>query len=78
MRPIVNGLEAEYGERIDFRRYNIVSEEGQAWASQYSLRGHPAYVLVDSAGQERWRYVGVVPQEVMEAELAAALASEGD
>jgi hypothetical protein len=78
MRPIVNGLEAEYGDRIDFRRHNIVSEEGQAWADQYSLRGHPAYVLVNSAGQERWRYVGVVPQGVMEAELAAALESQGN
>ena len=73
MRPIVNGLEQEYGDRIDFRRYNIVTEEGSAWATQYSLRGHPAFLLVDEKGQERWRYVGVVPREVVEAVLRAVL-----
>ncbi|HEX6383251.1 MAG TPA: thioredoxin family protein [Anaerolineae bacterium] len=76
MRPIVNGLEQEYGDQIDFRRHNIVTEEGQAWARQYQLRGHPAYVLVDRKGQERWRYVGVVAEETMAAALAAVLAEE--
>lgn len=78
MRPVVNGLEEKYGQQIDFGRYNIVSEQGQAWAREYGLRGHPAYVLVDRAGRERWRYVGVVAQEAMEAELEAVLASGGD
>lgn len=78
MRPVVNGLEEKYGEQIDFRRYNIVSKEGQAWANEYGLRGHPAYVLLDRAGHERWRYVGVASPEVMEAELAAVLGSKGD
>lgn len=73
MRPIVNGLEAEYGDRIDFRRYNIITDEGNAWATAYRLRGHPAFVLVDERGQEQWRYVGVVPEEIMEGALTAVL-----
>lgn len=75
MRPIVNGLEAKYGSEIDFRQHNIITDEGHAWAEQYDLRGHPAFVLVNSQGQEQWRYVGVVPEETMEAALMTALAS---
>ncbi len=71
MRPVVNGLEAVYGEQVDFRRYNIDSAEGEAWASAYQLRGHPAFLLLDAQGQERWRYVGVIAQESIAAELAA-------
>ncbi len=73
MRPIVNGLEGEYGDRIDFRRYNIITDEGNAWATEYGLRGHPAFLLVNEQGQEQWRYVGVVPEETMETALMAAL-----
>jgi hypothetical protein len=73
MRPIVDGLEQGYDDRVDFRRYNIASEDGEAWASQYSLRGHPAFLLLDSRGQESWRYLGVIPREAIETELKAVL-----
>jgi len=73
MRPVVNGLEEKYGDRIDFRRYNIASAEGEAWASQHNLRGHPAFLLLDAQGEEHWRYIGVVAREVMDAELRAVL-----
>jgi len=73
MRPIVDGLEQDYNDRIEFRRYNIDSKAGEAWASQYSLRGHPAFLLLDSQGQESWRYLGVIPRETIEPELQAVL-----
>lgn len=73
MRPIVNGLEGEYGDRIDFRRHNIIADEGNAWATEYGLRGHPAFLLVDEQGQEQWRRVGIVPEEIMEEALTAVL-----
>lgn len=73
MKPVVNGLEEVYGDRIAFQRYNIASPEGEAWASQYALRGHPAFLLIDDQGEESWRYVGVVAQARMEAELNALL-----
>jgi hypothetical protein len=73
MRPIVDGLEQDYDDRVDFRRYNIASEDGEAWASRYSLRGHPAFLLLDSQGQESWRYLGVIPREAIETELKTVL-----
>ena len=76
MRPVVNGLDERYGNRIDFRRYNITSEAGEAWATSYNVRGHPAMLLVDEQGQERWRYVGVISEEAVAVELTAVLTQE--
>lgn len=76
MRPIVNGLRQEYGDRIEFRVHNIVTEEGEAWATEYALRGHPAFLLLDKQGQEQWRYVGVVPEEVIEDAITDTLSTE--
>lgn len=73
MRPVVNGLRETYGDEIEFRYFNIASQEGRAWAEQYSLRGHPAYVLLDADGEESWRALGVLPRETIEAELQAVL-----
>lgn len=73
MRPVVNGLAETYGGEVEFRSYNIVSEEGQAWANQYNLLGHPAYVLLDARGEERWQSVGVIPRATIEAEIRAVL-----
>ena len=69
----MNGLAQTYGDRIDFRSYNIATEEGQAWAKQYNLQGHPAYVLLDHEGEPRWKGVGVLPKATIEAELLAVL-----
>jgi len=73
MRPVVNGLAQTYGDRIEFRSYNIATEEGQAWAKQYNLQGHPAYVLLDREGEPRWKGIGVLPKATIEAELLAVL-----
>lgn len=73
MRPVVNGLAESYGDEVEFWSFNIASDEGQAWASHYNLRGHPAYLLLDAQGEERWRAVGVFPREMIEAELKTVL-----
>jgi len=73
MRPVVNGLAQTYGDRIEFRSYNIATEVGQAWAEQYNLQGHPAYVLLDREGEQYWQGVGVLPKVTIESELLAVL-----
>lgn len=73
MRPVVNGLAESYGNEVEFWGFNIASEEGQAWARHYNLLGHPAYLLLDARGEERWRAVGVIPSEMIEVELKTVL-----
>ena len=72
MMPIVDGLEADYGERITFRRLNAAAD-GQALFQRYNLRGHPAYVILDAQGNVIWRRVGSVPREVLEQGIRQAL-----
>ncbi len=70
MTPIVNGLEAEYGERIIFVKLDANTPEGRQAMQAYQLRGHPAIVLFDSAGDVAWQSLGLQGRE----EVAAAIA----
>lgn len=71
--PDVNGLAQSYADQIAFRSYNIASAEGRAWAEQFNLRGHPAYLLLDACGKERWRALGVIPKDTIEVEIRSVL-----
>lgn len=63
MQPIVDGLEAEYGDRIEFRKINAISEEGAVVYDFYGLRGHPAYLLLDPSGEVLWQGLGEQPKD---------------
>ncbi len=62
MKPIVNGLEQEFGDRIAIRRVNADKENGPAIVRAYNILGHPTILFIDGAGQEVQRFVG--PQSV--------------
>lgn len=58
MQPIVNGLEEEYSDSVAFRYLNA-NTDGVAAFDQLGLRGHPAFVIFSSDGQEVSRLVGL-------------------
>jgi hypothetical protein len=72
MRPIVDGLQGEYGKRMTFRALDV-NGAGKALFQQFRLRGHPAYVVLDARGQVVWQSVGQVAREVLEAAIQRAL-----
>lgn len=74
MTPIVNGLQTEYGDRVVFRHFNVTTPEGARMQVRYGLRGHPAFVLVDSRGQVSWQVVGQVSKQELRTRLEALLA----
>lgn len=74
MTPIVNGLQAEYADRVVFEQRNVATPEGARLQERYGLRGHPAYVLVDSRGQVSWQGVGQVPESELRMRIQALLA----
>jgi hypothetical protein len=49
-RPVVDRLEAEFGARVDFIRYNIDATASQAAMRQYRFRAQPQIVIVDVEG----------------------------
>jgi len=56
MQPIVNGLEDEYGNEIEFVKINIDDPNSAAAKQEYGFRYQPYFVLVDAEGEvlESW------------------------
>ena len=63
MAPIVDGLEADYGDRVAFQRLNADEDDGRAAAQTYRVRGHPAIVVVNARGDVVWARLGVQPRD---------------
>lgn len=76
MAPIVDGLEADYGDQIAFQHLNVDEDEGKAVADTFRVRGHPAIVVVDTSGRVVWSRVGVQPRADVAEVLESMLVSE--
>jgi hypothetical protein len=46
--PIVNGLEKEYGDRIEFVRVNILLSGSRPLMERYAFSSSPEFYLVDA------------------------------
>jgi thioredoxin-related protein len=73
MRPIVHGLEAEYGNCIDFVYLDIDDSANQDAMRQYKFQAQPLLILLDGNGKELWRKFGRISREQLEAELKSAM-----
>lgn len=49
-RPVVDRLEAEFGRRVQFMRYNIDDPASDAAKRDYRFRAQPQIVITDAAG----------------------------
>ena len=76
MAPIVDGLEADYGDRVAFQRLNVDEDEGRVAAQTYRVRGHPAIVVLNPQGDVVWARLGVQPRDLVAGALESVLASE--
>ena len=63
MQPIVDGLEQDYGNKLAFDKLDANAEPGRTLLREYSLRGHPSYVIVDPDGKRLWSASGVLTEE---------------
>ena len=75
MKPIVDGLELDYRDRVSFRRLDAAND-GRAAFTAFGLRGHPAFVIIDTAGEVLWKSVGEQPGKRLEAGIRQALGKE--
>jgi len=73
MHPIVDGLENQYQESVEFVRINASTTEGLEIFDTYSLLGHPSYLILDDTGKVLWQSVGEQPVENIEGVLNKAL-----
>jgi len=73
MQPIVNGIENDYQEDIEFRRIDAESSEGFKIFDGFSLRMHPSYLLINPEGQILWQGLGERPGEEIREQLESFL-----
>ena len=73
MQPIVNGLETEYRESVEFTQINASTTEGLEIFNAYSLFGHPSYLILDDTGKVLWQSVGEQPAEDIQSALETVL-----
>lgn len=65
IKPLVDSLEQELGERILFIRLNIQEPVGRELAPVYGFEFTPTFIFFDAQGNELWRSVGELdPQKV--------------
>ena len=58
MKPIVDGIEAQYKNRLVVIRLDIQSETGRTLAPFYGFQYTPTFILFDAQGKELWRTIG--------------------
>ena len=58
MKPVVDELENELGDRILFIRLNIQEDVGRELAPVYGFEYTPTFIYFDGQGNELWRQVG--------------------
>ncbi len=67
LAPIVEALEEDYKDRVEFRRINV--DDDQELAAAFGVESIPTLVYLNSEGQEVNRTVGLVDVTVIEKDL---------
>ena len=67
----MNGLEAEYGEKIQFYRLDANNPDNQPIQNELNLRGHPSVAILDQNGNVVQQFFGVQPAEAIIPHLEA-------
>ncbi len=70
MKPLVEGLEKEYGEEIEFRKFNVESDQaGVQLANELGVQYVPTFLFVNTNGVISKQVVGSQTDEQMRALL---------
>lgn len=63
MQPIMEDIEKEYDDQVDVVFYDVWTEAGKPYATQYKISAIPTQVFLDKDGKEYARHVGFFPKE---------------
>lgn len=58
MTPIVNRLEEEFEDQVTVLQLDVGQQANAELQSQYDLRGHPSFVVLDGDGLVVQRFLG--------------------
>lgn len=60
-RPIVDGLQSQYSNRVRIVRVDIMTDAGRAIGARYGFQFTPFFVGLDAKGQMIWQQTGRAP-----------------
>jgi thiol-disulfide isomerase/thioredoxin len=73
--PVVDALEAEWGDDVQVVQLNINDESARELAATLDFRFTPTFILYTPSGEEVWRQVGGIDPDVVRAEVERLMAS---
>lgn len=72
MKPLVQGLQQQYGDKIEFRLYNVESDQaGVELANKIGVQYVPTFLFVNSDGVISKQVVGTQTEAQMKAMIDA-------
>lgn len=74
MKPVVNRLSEEFGDRVEFKAVNIVESGARELMNKYNFIGQPQFVVVASGGEIVASRNGIQTYDRLKADIEAALA----
>jgi len=63
MQPVMADIEKEYGDSVKVIFYDVWSQAGKPYATQYKIQAIPTQVFLDKNGKEFFRHLGFFPKE---------------
>ena len=71
MMPIVDGLNEEFEGQVSVLRLDAAQPTNAKLQTEYSLRGHPAFAVLDSEGRVTQRLFGPQTEGVLRQSMEA-------
>jgi thiol:disulfide interchange protein len=72
MRPVVDGLQREYGERVAFAGVDYYNPSNRELSARYKVFGHPTFVVLNPEGEVVSQFTGFVEESELDAALQRA------
>ncbi len=69
MKPILDGIEEEYGGDFKVVRINNATAEGKKIAREHGILGQPTLLFFDKTGRETRRLMGFQSSQILEKEI---------
>lgn len=75
MRPVVDGLDQKYGDRVAFAGIDFYNQENRGLAERYGALGHPTFVVVGADGAIIETFTGYTEEAALEVAVRRAAAT---
>lgn len=70
MKPIVDGIEAQYKEQLVVVHVDVTTPAGREVGREFGFQYTPTFIFFDLNGQEAWRNVGSLDEAQITRSLA--------